>query len=381
MTFGLLGDHAEILSGFAFKSDAFNTDGNGTPLIRIRDVMPGRTSTFFDGEFDNRFLIGSGEILIGMDGDFNRARWASEPALLNQRVCKISAHTKLDDGYLYYLLPQILKVISDRTAFVTVKHLSAKDLRETEIPLPPLEEQKRIAGILDQADTLRRLRTRALDKLNTLGQAIFHEMFGDGANTEKAWPIVELADLIAEDDRISYGVVQPGDHDPKGIPLIRVADLAAPLINFDEVKRVSNQIDYEYSRSRLRGGEILIGCVGSIGTAIIAPKSFEGSNIARAVARVSIDPNRCNPAFLLQFIKSDEVQRYFTKEVRLVAQPTLNIKQIRETKVPLPPRELQDAFASRIGNVLSSKTALVSASKSTESLFASLQHRAFRGGL
>ena len=57
MTFGLLGDHAEILSGFAFKSDAFNTDGNGTPLIRIRDVMPGRTSTFFDGELRLKFQV------------------------------------------------------------------------------------------------------------------------------------------------------------------------------------------------------------------------------------------------------------------------------------------------------------------------------------
>lgn len=68
---------------------------------------------------------------------------------------------------------------------------------EIEIPLPPLEEQKRIAAILDQVDALRRLRARALDRLNALGQAIFHEMFGDGSQLAKVAELLSSGMLIS----------------------------------------------------------------------------------------------------------------------------------------------------------------------------------------
>jgi type I restriction enzyme S subunit len=88
---------------------------------------------------------------------------------------------QVDQDYFYHLLGSepVYAKFASRAAGATVKNLNSEIVREVTIPLPPLEEQRRIAGILDQADALRRLRTRALDRLNTLGQAIFHEMFGD----------------------------------------------------------------------------------------------------------------------------------------------------------------------------------------------------------
>jgi len=135
-----------------------------------------------------------------MDGEFNRARWRGGRGLLNQRVCKLTAaNGALDESYLFHVLPQVLKEIEDKTPFVTVKHLSAKDLRQAEIPLPPLDEQKRIAAILDQADELRRLRQRAIDRLNDLGQAIFSDMLGDPASHIDRYPthtLHSVAELI-----------------------------------------------------------------------------------------------------------------------------------------------------------------------------------------
>jgi type I restriction enzyme, S subunit len=267
------------------------------------------------------------------------------------------------------------------TRGVGVPTLNRNLVHEVEIPLPPLEEQKRIAGILDQADALRRLRTRALDKLNTLGQAIFHEMFGEAAASGRNWPRYALADLVFDDDRINYGVVQPGDQDSDGVPIIRVADLAAPVIDFAAVKRISKEIDANYARSRLKGGEILIGCVGSIGTTMIAPEEFKGANIARAVARVAVDPKKCDPEFVAEYIRSDLVQRYFQKEVRVVAQPTLNIKQIRETEIVVPPANLQTNFLERLNVIKESTKSAAKGFVEQQSLFTSLQHRAFRGEL
>lgn len=188
-----IGDVTDILSGFAFKSDLFSEDA-GFPVIRIRDVLRGRTETYYTGDYDERFIINDGDIVIGMDGNFNAARWKGGKALLNQRVCKITARSDvLDESYLFHFLPLVLKKIEDATPFVTVKHLSANGLRDEAIPLPALAEQRRIAAILDKADTLRAKRYEAFAHLDRLAQSIFVEMFGDPATNPKGGRCERLA--------------------------------------------------------------------------------------------------------------------------------------------------------------------------------------------
>ena len=147
-----LKDVADVLNGFAFSSSHFNNDGTGLPLIRIRDVIEGHTTTYYNGNYEDIYLVNTNEILVGMDGDFNLGLWKSLPSLLNQRVCKISV--KNDNYYnkqfLIYLLPPYLKAINDATSSITVKHLSSKTLSEILLPLPPLNEQKRIADKIDE---------------------------------------------------------------------------------------------------------------------------------------------------------------------------------------------------------------------------------------
>ncbi len=147
-----LKDIAEVLNGFAFSSSHFNNDGIGLPLIRIRDVIEGHTTTYYNGNYEDIYLVNKNEILVGMDGDFNLGLWKSLPSLLNQRVCKISVKNDnyYDKQFLIYLLPSYLKAINDATSSITVKHLSSKTLSEILLPLPPLNEQKRIADKIDE---------------------------------------------------------------------------------------------------------------------------------------------------------------------------------------------------------------------------------------
>ncbi|MDS7925828.1 MULTISPECIES: restriction endonuclease subunit S [Acinetobacter] len=147
-----LSNVATILNGFAFPSSYFNNDGIGLPLIRIRDVTEGNTTTYYNGDYDDIYLVNKNEILVGMDGDFNLGLWKSSPSLLNQRVCKISLKNDniYDKQFLIYLLPPYLKAINDATSSITVKHLSSKTLNEILLPLPPLNEQKRIADKIDE---------------------------------------------------------------------------------------------------------------------------------------------------------------------------------------------------------------------------------------
>jgi len=122
-----LGSHIKILSGYPFKSNLFNENGEGLPLIRVRDVNTGFAGVFYSGNYPKEFLIDNGDILISMDGDFKCIEWQNGPALLNQRVCKIIPNSReLSRKYLLHSLPKALSEIHSKTIFTTVKHLSTK---------------------------------------------------------------------------------------------------------------------------------------------------------------------------------------------------------------------------------------------------------------
>ena len=213
-----LQDAVSILSGFAFKSELFSEEESGLPIVRIRDVVRGYSETFYAGPFDDKFAVRNGDLLIGMDGEFEIATWNGGVALLNQRVCKIDHvdETILDRRYLAYLLARELKKIEDVTPFVTVKHLSVKVLNAIDIPLPPLEEQHRIAAILDCADALRTKRRAALAKLDTLLQATFLDMFGEPVANPMGWEVRPFSEIVT----IDAPMVDPTEDEYKQLPHI-----------------------------------------------------------------------------------------------------------------------------------------------------------------
>lgn len=135
----------DVLYGYPFDSQKFNEEKNGAPLIRIRDIIPSSTNTYTTEVVEEKYIIKSGDMLVGMDGNFNVRFWEGRNAYLNQRVCKITAKNKiLSQRYLFYYLPFALNKIFEDVSYTTVKHLSDKHLRRMNIPLPPLAEQHRI---------------------------------------------------------------------------------------------------------------------------------------------------------------------------------------------------------------------------------------------
>lgn len=150
-----LSECVEILPGYPFKSAYFNEKNEGVPIIRIRDLLHGNVSTFYSGEYENKYLVKRGDILIGMDGEFETVKWSSSDALLNQRICKIrSSSASLENDFLFYYIAPIVKSFEMDIMGTTVKHLSIKDIRRIVIPVPPLNEQNQIIDILSRTDDL-----------------------------------------------------------------------------------------------------------------------------------------------------------------------------------------------------------------------------------
>ena len=187
-----LTDICDIQYGYAFDSKCFTEDSSYPPLVRIRDVKRGYSETYYSGDYPEEYILSAGDLLVGMDGEFNIARWKCSGALLNQRVCKLAAKLGTNEEYLRFAMLKALKEIEQRTAFVTVKHLSAKELNKLELDVPELSKQDMIADILNRLEKVIEVRREELDKLDELIKARFVEMFYD-----KDYPVLKWNDVFS----------------------------------------------------------------------------------------------------------------------------------------------------------------------------------------
>ncbi|QTA82602.1 Type-I restriction modification system methylase [Desulfonema limicola] len=174
-------NYINILSGFAFNSDFF-TGEEGTPLIRIRDINKRNTDINFSGKFSDKYLIKKGDLLIGMDGDFEVAQWKGENALLNQRVCKIESNDKnrLNQIFLFYRIINEIKLINNIISATTVKHLSTKDIDNIQVNLPPIDEQTKIAAILSKTDKAIEQTERIIAKYQRIKTGLMQDLLTKG---------------------------------------------------------------------------------------------------------------------------------------------------------------------------------------------------------
>ena len=142
---------AKFTYGFSADSRLFSNEKKGIPLIRIRDINSEDTEIYYKGtDYPKDAIIHNGDLLIGMDGDFNIAKWKGRDAILNQRVCKFNEGNGILRDFIFYLMPIILNDINCTKYPTTVKHLSASDLAEMLLPIPPIKEQEAIATYLNE---------------------------------------------------------------------------------------------------------------------------------------------------------------------------------------------------------------------------------------
>ena len=161
------------------------------------------------------------------------------------------------------------------------------------------------------------------------------------------WEWVRFDELTHPQKPIAYGVLVPGPDVATGVPFVRIADLS--LVNPPEKpeKTISPEVDAQFQRTRLEGGEILMGVVGSIGKLGVAPKSWAGANIARAICRI-VPADAGLHDFVLFLLETKFMQESFAGDTRTLAQPTLNVGLIRAAMTPMPPPAEQARIVTRV---------------------------------
>ena len=361
-------DVCNIQYGYAFDSSCFCEDNSYPQLIRIRDVVRGYSETFYKGYIPEGYYINKGDYLIGMDGEFHIAPWQSEKALLNQRVCKISASDcNVDERFIFYKMSVVLKQIEDETPFVTVKHLSAKRLNQVKIPIPPLYEQSRIVEELDLLSNIIEKKRQQLSELDNLAQSIFYDMFGDPVTNEKGWEGKRLDMIVSKDCPISYGIVQPGEDVMDGIPIVRPIDLIDTYVRVYGLKKTKEEISKAYKRTILRGDELLLCVRGTTGLSALATEELKGCNVTRGIVPLFFDDN--NRWFIYLLLKQKSMLRIIGELTYGIALKQINIKDLRSLPIILPPLELQQLFAQKIEAIEKQKVLIKQSIAETEELF------------
>lgn len=162
------------------------------------------------------------------------------------------------------------------------------------------------------------------------------------------WPSMELGRLVEPDRGISYGIVQPGKPVADGVPIARVSDVREGRINTEAPLRVARAIEAAYSRTRLRGGELLITIVGTVGETAIVPESLAGWNVARAIAVLPV--RREIGAYWVKLaLCAPEVREIIQSRLNTTVQATLNLGDLAKLPISLPPPADRERITSILG--------------------------------
>jgi len=263
---------------------------------------------------------------------------------------------------------------------VAQPQITRQSLARLKIPLPPLAEQKRIAGILDAADALRAKRRESLAQLDTLIQSVFLDMFGDPVTNPMGWEVRELSEVVKAGTIVTYGIVQAGDEYPGGVPYVRTGDLVDGEIRLNGLRHTNPAIATKFERSRVLTGEIVMSIRATVGTTARVPSQLDGANLTQGTARISPGENT-EPSFLLYFIRSQGSQAWLQRQVKGATFREITLKRLRRMPIHVPPLDLQRRFTAIVESIEQQKARQHAHLGELDTLFASLQSRAFRGDL
>lgn len=350
----LLPEVCTIQYGFPFDSAKFS-DSNGMPLIRIRDVVRGYSETYTTEEYKSEYIVHENDLLIGMDGEFNIAKWGKTPALLNQRVCRLAPKDSIDKDYLFYFMPVALKRIEEKTPFVTVKHLSAKELNKIEIPVLPLEEQRKIAETLSKVDELIAFREQQLAKLDELVKSQFTEMFGDPINNPMKWIVSKIEDIAAQEKNAlkagPFGsALKKEFYVRSGYKIYGQEQVICGDASFGDYY-IDEEKYKELKNCAVQAGDILISLVGTYGKTLIMPDNYEAGIINPRLMKITLNKNKVTPIYFKYYFESNALKASMDANTHGGTMGILNLGIIRQMKIQVPPLSLQNQFAAFVERV------------------------------
>jgi type I restriction enzyme S subunit len=243
--------------------------------------------------------------------------------------------------------------------------------------VPPLEEQRRIAAILDKADAVRRKRKEAIALTEELLRSAFLEMFGDPVKNPKGWEVHQLGQLA----HVTDGTHKTPTYIDSGVPFLSARNIRAHKIDWDNTRFIS-QAEHEslIRRCYPKRGDVLLTKSGTIGEAAVVDRDAEFS-LFESVALLRLHNDLIDPVFLATLLNDHRVRCHYGGDIKGIAVKHLHLVDIKRVPVIVPPRKVQNMFLQQATGTRKHRSMLVGAHELYENLFNSLLQRAFRGEL
>lgn len=316
-------------------------------------------------------LLPVNSVLLSSRAPIGHVAINSVPMATNQGFKSMVPGPKVDASYLYWWLKCHRAQLELLGNGATFKEVSKAIVERIEIPLPSLDEQKRIAAILDQADDVRRKRQCAINRLGELGQAIFVEMFGDPATNPKGFDPLPLGEVVQ-----FVGGAQPAkshflyEDGPDRVRFVQIRDF--------RTDKYATYVPKNLAKRPFTEDDVMIGRYGPPVFQI-----FRGLSGTYNVALMKAKPRlHLNSDFVYYLLQVPKLHSYVvSNSERTAGQSGVNLDLLEKYPCYAPPENLILEFSRRISTLSCLIKAMSSAGDQSNALFLSIQNRAFRGEL
>lgn len=368
---------------------------NGIPLVTSKNLKNGYIDfsecnyiTQEDHEnFSKRSLVENGDILYAMIGTIGNPVIVNTDkvfSIKNVALFKFNQKDKIFNRYFYHFLNSEIahKQLAQLSRGGTQKFVSLGNLRNLEIPLPPLEEQRRIASILDKANDIRQKRQQAIAKLDELLQATFIDMFGDPVSNPKGWDVKKLSYLTS---KIGSGSTPRGGdsaYQNEGITLIRSLNVYDGYFRYKGLAYIDQDQADKLKNVSLEKGDVLLNITGaSVARCCMVPEHLLPARVNQHVSILRTN-NLILPEFLMSLLISEPMKNHLLKISGAGAtREALTKIQLQNLEVLYPPLDVQVKFLSVFQKIKLIQTNFEKSVRELDELFNALQQKAFNGTL
>jgi len=386
-----LGALCEIASGGTPSRSKSEYFGGSIPWVKISDLLQGTVLKTEEAitrqglENSAARLFPRGTVLISIFATIGRTAILGIDAATNQAIAGVTPRNpnQLDPTYLRHYFDATVRKLEAVARGVAQPNINLGILKTLLIPLPPLPEQRRIAAILDQADALRAKRREALAQLDSLTQSIFIEMFGDPATNLRQWPWKPLGSIASKFSDGPFGSNLKSEHYVEaGVRVVRLQNIGVGDFIDNDKAYISERHFESIKKHECRPGDILVGTMGDPNLrACILPNSIPLAINKADCVQIRVDSKMANSNFICGLINHPSTELLAEELKHGQTRVRISMGSLRGLEVPIPPVNLQNEFAAHLDNIKAQRVLHLKSLAELNALFASLQHRAFRGEL
>ncbi len=321
-------------------------------------------------------MLPAGSILFSSRAPIGHCAIAAYPLCTNQGFKSIIPNQRLDSVYGYYALRYMTPVIVALGRGATFAEINKETFESVRIPVPALDEQKRIAALLDKADRLRRSRRYVQDLSDGFLQSVFLEMFGDPLTNPCGWDTATINDAVAASQ---YGTSKKNNTDRRGYPILGMGNVSySGRLLLDSLSYADLSVK-EFEELQLIPGDVIFNRTNS--TELVGKTAHWNCKTDAVLASYLIKlrlKDNVLPDFFVMLLNTTHYKKLFQERCKkAVGQSNISPTLLKEFPLYFPPLERQEGFAEVVRRVDRLRRQQREADRQAEHLFQTLLHRSF----